>query len=357
VEAAVPRLFVSYRRDDSAGMAGRIFDRLESQFGRESVFMDIDSMPFGVSFPQYLNDALNKCDALLALIGDRWLEVQQNGKRRLDDPGDFVRIEIETALARGIPVFPVLIGRASMPNTDSLPPSLVRLADRNAANVDTGRDFAHHMDCLIRELEDLHVIAKIPFGSPSSARRKSDEDPKLRGFFAFGANLAKTCWGKIPGSLPEKEQRTLQILILETANRLGIPTTIVSEIESFLDAKISISEARDMAPDLRNLITIYVTQAIGPTQATVFYLGFNVISVSVICEIASIAGESGVAFASPIASMLVEINRDAGRLGFNTDAIRSMCDQLQSSAAQHDFVGIRSKVLAYGSLWEENMIR
>ena len=96
----MPKIFISYRREDSIGIAGRIYDRLCLKFGRESVFMDVDAIPLGVDFRQHLTDAVGQCDILLAVIGERWLTIADHGHRRLDNPADFVRIEIETALQR-----------------------------------------------------------------------------------------------------------------------------------------------------------------------------------------------------------------------------------------------------------------
>jgi hypothetical protein len=121
----MPRIFISYRREDSGDAAGRLCDRLQTRFGRSNVFMDVDSIPYGVDFPQHLAQTVSRCDVLLVVIGERWLEARyaegpKQGQRRLDDPEDFVRIEIQSALARDIPVVPVLIGQASMPRTDDL---------------------------------------------------------------------------------------------------------------------------------------------------------------------------------------------------------------------------------------------
>src|SRR2546427_12312485 len=107
-------LFISYRRDDSAGLTGRIYDRLQAHFGAEAVFMDVDSIPFGVDFRHYLTDAVAKCKVLLAIIGERWLSADASGHRRVDDRNDFVRIEVSTALARRMTVIPVLLGRTPM---------------------------------------------------------------------------------------------------------------------------------------------------------------------------------------------------------------------------------------------------
>jgi hypothetical protein len=120
----MPRLFISYRRQDAPGIAGRIYDRLRDHFGREAVFMDLDSIPFGVDFREHLQKAVGERDILIAVIGPRWAGDVTDGHRRLDDPKDFVRIEIETALEQNIPVIPVLIEHMRMPGEAELSPSL-----------------------------------------------------------------------------------------------------------------------------------------------------------------------------------------------------------------------------------------
>jgi TIR domain-containing protein len=121
------RIFISYRRDDTLGLTGRIFDRLKSHFGAQSVLMDIDSIPVGVDFRQYITDAITKCNAMLAIIGDRWLRSASDTKSRLDNPSDFVRLEIESALRQGRSIVPVLIGNTLMPSEDQLPVPLKNL--------------------------------------------------------------------------------------------------------------------------------------------------------------------------------------------------------------------------------------
>jgi hypothetical protein len=158
---AMPRIFVSYRREDSESVAGRLHDRLEAHFGRDNVFFDIATIPFGVDFREHLERAVAQCDILLAVIGEAWLEARyrdgpRQGQRRLDDEADFVRIEVESALARDIPVIPVLVGKATMPGERDLPEGLLRgLAFRNAAEVRSGRDFNNHVGRLIRGIEQL----------------------------------------------------------------------------------------------------------------------------------------------------------------------------------------------------------
>src|SRR5262245_57343014 len=131
----MPWIFISYRRQDSAGVAGRIYDHLHAHFGADAVFMDFDSIPIGVDFREHIAAAVQQCDILLAVIGRNWAG-ETGVNRRIDDERDLVRIEIESALARNIPVVPILIDHAPMPAGGDLPPSLARLAYRNALDLD-----------------------------------------------------------------------------------------------------------------------------------------------------------------------------------------------------------------------------
>jgi hypothetical protein len=154
------KIFLSYRREDSQGVAGRMYDRLRAHFGDDALFMDIDSIPFGVDFQEHIAAAVDQCDILLAGIGRYWAG-EAGAARRIDDPRDFVRIEIEAALERNLPVIPILVGRATMPGEVDLPPSLARLAYRNAMELDQGRDFHHHIDRLIKGIERLFQQPKL----------------------------------------------------------------------------------------------------------------------------------------------------------------------------------------------------
>jgi hypothetical protein len=130
------KIFISYRRDDSAGYTGRVHDRLEREFGRESVFMDVNAIPLGVDFLDAIGYEVAKCDVLLAIIGPRWLDARDEiGQRRLDNVNDFVRVEIAAALKRDIPVIPILLDGTRVPNADQLPDDLKRLASRNGLNI------------------------------------------------------------------------------------------------------------------------------------------------------------------------------------------------------------------------------
>src|SRR5688572_20152114 len=132
-------IILSYRREDSAGVTGRIFDRLIQEFGTDRVFMDIDSMPAGVDFHDHLQEILADCGALLVVIGKSWRSQRKGQPARIMDPDDWVRIEVETAPERGIPVVPLLIDGAPLPVRAQLPERLRPLLRRNALPVDSGR--------------------------------------------------------------------------------------------------------------------------------------------------------------------------------------------------------------------------
>jgi hypothetical protein len=149
-------VFISYRRDDSQDVVGRIYDKLVSAFSPEQVIRDIDSLLIGRPFPEALNDAVSKSDIVLVIIGKRWLDVTDNeGYRRLDDAGDFVRMEIERALAAGKHVVPVLVSNASMPLAKDLPESIRSLVNQHGTQVRHDPDFHGDMDRLTGQLRKV----------------------------------------------------------------------------------------------------------------------------------------------------------------------------------------------------------
>jgi hypothetical protein len=170
------KVFISYRRDDSAGHAGRVHDRLQREFGRDLFYMDVEAIPLGVNFVKALGEELAKCDALLALIGPGWLHARDDaGKRRLDNPDDFVRREIGTALKRGIPVIPILLEGTRVPKADQLPDDLKELALRNGLDV-RHASFPQDMERLIHALKG----ARSPQGFASSIPSLAGRDPRSR---------------------------------------------------------------------------------------------------------------------------------------------------------------------------------
>jgi hypothetical protein len=153
-------LFLSYRRGDSQADTGRIYDRLVAKFPKNQVFRDVDNMPLGITFPVHLKKVLGKCDVVLVIIGRDWLAATDaQGYRRLDDPSDFVRVEVEVALRANVPVIPVLVSNASMPQAADLPSSIRPLVMRHGMSVRPDPDFGHDMDRLIRGIEQ---VLKLP---------------------------------------------------------------------------------------------------------------------------------------------------------------------------------------------------
>jgi len=134
-------VFVSYRRIDSSGSAGRLFDRLTSRFGDKAVFMDVEGgIPRGDDFSAAIARALQGADALVVVVGPRWLTcTDAAGHRRLDNSDDWVRTEIEKGLERGIPVLPVLVDGATMPTEGDLPDSLKPFARRQSSEITNNR--------------------------------------------------------------------------------------------------------------------------------------------------------------------------------------------------------------------------
>lgn len=150
----MPRIVISYRRADSAAISGRIFDRLTQRYGAEKIFMDIDEIPFGIDFREHIAEVLATCDAVVAVMGQRWLTGAGTASRIVEET-DPVRIEVQAALERGVPVIPVLVEGAAMPEPSDLPEPLVDLAYRNACEVASGRDFHAHVDRLIRAIDRM----------------------------------------------------------------------------------------------------------------------------------------------------------------------------------------------------------
>jgi TIR domain-containing protein len=133
-------IFICYRRADAEGWAGRLSDSLKAELGNVNIFRDIDDIPPGVEFDNYINEAVGSCDVLIALIGPHWLTItDKKGTRRLDDPNDFIPLEILTALKRDVRVIPALVGNAQMPEMDQLPEGIKALARRQAYELSDAR--------------------------------------------------------------------------------------------------------------------------------------------------------------------------------------------------------------------------
>ena len=176
------RIFMSYRREDTAYPAGWLYDRLARHFARGQVFKDIDSIELGDDFVEVITTAVGSCDVLLALIGDRWLTLTgQDGRRRLDNLDDFVRLEIEAALARDVRVIPILVEGARMPRADELPASLSKLARRQALELSPSRfdvDTGRLLRVLERTITETQERARKQ--AEEAAQREAEETARLR---------------------------------------------------------------------------------------------------------------------------------------------------------------------------------
>jgi hypothetical protein len=149
----LPRIFLCYRREDTEDAAGRLHDRLVDAFGPERVFMDIDSVPLGIDFVDHVAEQIRKCSAVIVMIGKQWHTIKdKKRRRRLDNEDDLVRAEIRAALQQKIPVIPVTVQNAAMPQGDDLPDDIRLLARRNGIQLDAAR-WRTDVERLIRELD------------------------------------------------------------------------------------------------------------------------------------------------------------------------------------------------------------
>jgi hypothetical protein len=179
----VPKpIFISYRRDDSEGESGRLFDDLVRAFGNDNVFMDVAGIKPGADFRKAIEDNVANCGVQLAMIGPTWITVANaNGERRLDDPNDFVALEISSALKRGVPVIPVLIHNARMPKPEQLPEAIRELAYRNSVELTHAR-WNSDVQLLIQALDSyvtpnkatvkdpVHATVSVQLPAPQPAR-------------------------------------------------------------------------------------------------------------------------------------------------------------------------------------------
>lgn len=222
-------VFINYRREDTAGHAGRLFDRLSSRLpGR--VFMDVDTIEPGVDFAEVIGQAVGKCEVLLVMIGREWLRVKDAaGSRRLNDPEDFVRLEVAAALQRNIRVIPVLVEGAAMPRPDDLPPDLARLARRNAIELSDAR-WAFDVDRLIQTIEGVLQETAPASPAPQPAEPSRPVQSPAR----------KLAWIALPA---------LALLLLAgwTAGRLLKPGTSEQSAEA---AAAQVPEGQVLAPSL-----------------------------------------------------------------------------------------------------------
>ena len=176
----VSRVFISYRREDAPGHTGRLYDGLASHFGADQVFVDVDNIGIGQDFVARIQEVMSAVDVVVVVIGRGWVDARRSdGHRRLEDPDDFVRLEVETALGRGVLVIPVLVQGAEMPASSTLPPGLKPLARRNACAIDD-RDWKHGVERLIRAIDSVIATGTFPVAPAAGVDTPADAAPSTR---------------------------------------------------------------------------------------------------------------------------------------------------------------------------------
>jgi hypothetical protein len=260
------RIFISYRREETAYPAGWLFDRLSEHYGGQ-VFKDVDSIEPGDDFVERITEAVASCDVLLALIGDQWLSMtDRRGRRRIDDPDDFVRIEIEAALSRNVRVIPILVGGARMPSSEELPEGLARLGRRQALELsparfdfDTGR-LVKVLDETLKEVRgdtDAQPTAAAPvpghvgperLAAPARAPAAAPTEPSPRHTAAVGsatAPLASTGEAVRPGRAAPPSGRSKvsrRTMVLAGAGALVALVAVVLAISANTDGTPSTAD-------------------------------------------------------------------------------------------------------------------
>ena len=172
-------IFINYRRSDAEGEAGRLFDELTKQLGNDAVFMDVAAIEPGRDFRKAIDQSVADCSVLLAVMGREWLSAHDlSGQRRLDDPNDFVRIELASALRRDIPVVPVLVRGAKMPLAEELSEDLRELAFRNAVELTHAR-WKYDVQVLLTALR-TYIDAPVPRPGKPQHRPRQQFRPSTR---------------------------------------------------------------------------------------------------------------------------------------------------------------------------------
>jgi len=224
------RIFMSYRRSDSLTATGRLYDQLCSRFGAKYIFKDMENIPAGKDYRTVLEEELQTCSVILIIIGNTWLNVtESDGKRRLDNPDDPVRLEVEMALARkDASVIPLLVEGASLPKAEDLPDSLRELHYRNAVKVRHDPDFKRDVEDLIKQIEAVSTIDE-------EIRRGK---MMRRGLAALGALLVVLLLGALALQLPTFRDGILVSALTDTA------LVVLPTLEPVADGEIMVAVAQ-----------------------------------------------------------------------------------------------------------------
>ncbi|TMK56375.1 MAG: toll/interleukin-1 receptor domain-containing protein [Actinobacteria bacterium] len=223
------KVFICYRRQETAPYAGRLYDAMVAKFGAENVFMDLDLDP-GVDFVDRITRVVSGCVALIVVIGPRWAELEnEDGTRRIADPEDFVRLEVETGLKRNdVKLIPALVGGARMPRREDLPPELQGLARRNALELSEGRwryDVGRLVDTLDELLPVVESSHRVGPPQPSPAARgwlPAFEGATVAGLAALLGRLLAESIGELKNAEPnEPDPEMIEHIWTELARRTG----------------------------------------------------------------------------------------------------------------------------------------
>ena len=247
-------IFVSYRRKEDSHLAGRLYDRLVDRFGKRQVFMDVNTIEPGVDFAHEISRAVAACRVLLVIIGPTWLTVaDERGRRRLDNPGDLVRLEVEAALTRGVRVIPVLAEDAIMPTLNDLPESLAGLARRNAVTIRHGSflsDAGHLITAIERVLAASDIAATSTVSGARGPRPAGHESTKAARISEPAQDIADS-----PAHLPTNADR----IVSSVGDRQQTSWTLDEDIlirrlrELGEDHPDFLTSMNDFARDLSNL--------------------------------------------------------------------------------------------------------
>jgi TIR domain/PAN domain len=237
------KIFINYRRGDDPGNTGRLFDRLQETFQPEQLFMDVDNIAPGLDFVRVLEEQVGQCDALLVVIGKGWIDARDDtGTRRLDNPEDFVRIEIESALKQDKRVIPVLVGDTRMPRPEELPEAIRPLARRNAVRLSHERfraDAQGLIKALQRALEEVDALRQ---AHAEAAHKARAEEERKREEAAANAR-AQAQREAEEQARREKEQARLTAIAGLSADQIGKAEELANW--DFIKASESAQEFRD----------------------------------------------------------------------------------------------------------------
>jgi hypothetical protein len=260
----VARIAISYRREDSAAITGRIFDRLAARYGSDCVFRDVDNIPLGVDFREYISRTLAETDVTLVVVGKRWFGARR-GRRRIDDPDDPVRVEVETALRTGMSVVPVLVEGSGMPKADQLPDGLKDLIYRNGLDVDPGLDFDQHIERLFRNIDS--ILAEIERRHAEAARHAAEEHRRAE---AVRRAEEERSQAEATGAAEEERRRPEAAQCTEEGGQQAEPAALAAPAVSrhvTTRWRVALTYSAFLAVGLLSAVDYYVTSLSHPQKA------------------------------------------------------------------------------------------